>query len=157
MALLDEQLSELSAHASDAAICVPSLSKWSIGQHIEHTLIAISGMILALKKEHPGTGTGSRAPNEYRDLVMSTKSFPRGVVEAPDISRPSDSPSQQFLERLILKTRNRVGSPLDISPKSTLIHPIMDVMMRDEAIEFMTIHTAHHLVIIREISEAARS
>jgi len=149
---LSHQLTELEGFAPSAFVRQASVSKWSVGQQIEHTLIAISGMILALRKEHPGTG--SREPNMYRDTVMASKQFPRGQIEAPAISRPSENPSPEFLEKLLLKTRNRVGNPLEISEKATLIHPIMDVMYRDEAIEFMTIHTEHHLVIIREILEA---
>jgi len=87
---------------------------------------------------------------------METKTFPRGAIQAPDISLPSESPDSVFITRLINKTRSRLGNPLEIDSKSTLIHPIMDVMYRDEALEFMTIHTAHHLAIIREIV-AARS
>jgi hypothetical protein len=146
---LNGQLTELDNFTNSALVGRDSISKWSVGQHIEHSLIAISGMILALRKEHPGTG--SRAANLYRDTVMQSKEFPRGAIEAPAISRPSDNPSQEFLARLILKTRNRLGNPLAISEKATLIHPIMDVMYRNEALEFMTIHTEHHLKIIREI------
>lgn len=150
--LLFSQIDALEEYAKQADVCEPSVSLWSVGQQIEHTLIAISGMILALKKEHPGIG--HREPNAYRDMVMETKTFPRGAVQAPDISKPSEAPDSVFLKRTIAKTRNRLGNPLDISESATLIHPIMDVMYRDEAIEFMTIHTAHHLTIIKEIIEA---
>lgn len=150
--LLNSQIDELETLAASALIRKESVSNWSVGQQIEHSLIAISGMILALRKEHPGIG--SRSPNMYRDTVMATKQFPRGKIEAPAISRPSEDPDPAFLGRLIVKTRNRVGNPLDISESATLIHPIMDVMYRDEAIEFMTIHTEHHLKIVREILAA---
>ncbi|NQV72541.1 hypothetical protein HQ496_05420 [bacterium] len=146
---LNQQLTELDGFTNMTLIRQETISKWSVGQHIEHSLIAISGMILALRKEHPGTG--SRAPNVYRDSVMEAKQFPRGAIEAPAISRPSESPDQKFLQRMLIKTSNRVGNPLEISQKATLIHPIMNVMYRDEAIEFMTIHTEHHLKIIRDI------
>jgi len=136
-----------------AVLCRPEISKWSVGQHIEHCLIAISGMALALKKQHPGSG--SRGPNEYRDLVMETKKFPRGVVEAPAISHPGENRSVAFLHSLILKTRNRLGDPLSLAETSSIIHPIMNVMYRDEVLEFMTIHTAHHLLIIDEIMTSA--
>jgi hypothetical protein len=151
--LLNAQLDELASFSPSSDLRDVSISNWSVGQQIEHTLIAISGMILALRKEHPGSGT--REPNLYRDTVMETKTFPRGAIQAPDISLPSESPDSVFITRLINKTRSRLGNPLEIDSKSTLIHPIMDVMYRDEALEFMTIHTAHHLAIIREIVAAS--
>lgn len=150
--LLNEQLDVLNRLCSQADVRNESVSKWSVGQHIEHSLISMSAMTLALKKEHPGTG--KRDGNQYREMVLEHKSFPRGVVKAPEASHPSEHPSTDHLSKLILKTRNRLGNPLDIASGSTLIHPIMSVMYRDEALEFMTIHTAHHLSIINDILES---
>lgn len=149
---LFDQLNELEALISSSHIHRPELSGWSVGQHIEHSLIALSGMGLALRKEHPGDG--DRPPNEYRDLVLKTKTFPRGVVQAPDISRPSDNPDPALLSRSIAKTRSRLGNPLELAETSTIIHPIMNVMYRDEVLEFMVIHTGHHLNIIHDLIRA---
>ena len=53
---LYQQLDTLDGLIASAAARCPELSGWSVGQHIEHSLIALSKMSLALKKEHPGTG-----------------------------------------------------------------------------------------------------
>jgi len=150
---LYQQLDTLDGLIASAAARCPELSGWSVGQHIEHSLIALSGMSLALKKEHPGTG--ERPANAYRDLVLSTGSFPRGAVQAPEISRPSDNPDPSHLARVLAKTRSRLGNPLELAPTSTIIHPIMNVMYRDEVITFMAIHTGHHLTIIQDILNAS--
>jgi len=55
--LLNAQLDELASFSPSSDLRDVSISNWSVGQQIEHTLIAISGMILALRKEHPGSGT----------------------------------------------------------------------------------------------------
>ena len=150
---LEEQLKSFESLVASAHVRRPELSGWSVGQHIEHSLIALSGMGLALRKEHPGLG--ERPANEYRDLVLSTGTFPRGVVQAPDISIPSENPDPIHLTRMISKTRSRLGNPLELAETSTIIHPIMNVMYRNEVIEFMVIHTGHHLAIIKDLLKAS--
>lgn len=146
---INSQLDRIEALCTNVLKSSERVSKWSVGQHLEHMLLAISGMSIALRKNHPGSG--DRTTNTYRELVMKSGKIPRGVVQAPAVAQPSDHPDDRHIGRLILKTRNRFGSPLEISESATLIHPIMETMTRDEALTFMVIHNDHHLAIIADI------
>ena len=144
-----DQLQEFSRLSPQAEYRNQEVSGWSVGQQIEHVLIAMSGMALALRKEH--ISETQKADNQLKIEVLNSGSFPRGVIQAPEISRPREFVDQDDLKRLILKTSNRVSGLLDLSERSTIDHPILGQMSRDETIRFMVIHNDHHLSIIADI------
>ncbi len=144
-----DQLQELSSLSTRAEYRNQEVSGWSVGQQIEHVLIAMSGMALGLKKEC--LSKTQKADSPLKIEVLNSGSFPRGVIQAPEVSRPQDFVDHDGLKRLILKTSNRVSGLRDLSDKSTIDHPILGEMSRDETIKFMVIHNDHHLRIIADI------
>ena len=149
VAKLTEQLTEIESYVSRADRLQPGVSAWSIGQQLEQMLLAMTGIIRGL--QFTESHEGSREPNELRDYVFENNGFPRGIVQAPEAAIPSDEATEKSITRLLLKTRNRLGKILEIPVRSTMDHPILDIMTRNESIIFMTIHNDHHLAIVREI------
>ena len=143
------QMQEFSRLSPRAEYRNKEVSGWSVGQHIEHVLIAMSGMALALRRER--LSQTQKTDNQLKIEVLKSGSFPRGVIQAPEISRPREFVDHDDLKRLLLKTSNRISGLLDLSERSTIDHPILGEMSRDETIRFMVIHNDHHLKIIADI------
>ena len=144
-----DQIQEFSRLSPRAEYRNKEVSGWSVGQQIEHVLIAMSGMALGLKKER--LSETQQTENQLKTEVLNSGSFPRGVIQAPEISRPRDFVDHDDLKRLILKTSNRVTGLLNLSERSTIDHPILGLMSRDETIRFIVIHNDHPLRIIADI------
>jgi len=150
---LESLLSTLSDEIENTAVSDSSISGWSVGQQIYHVLIVLSGMAVALRREQDATG--GRSSNNYLDAILETGSIPRGHFVAPAAVQPSEQPSTTDLNRLLLKTRKRISGLLGLDPKSTVIHPILGPIDRDESLRFMVIHTNHHQAIIKDILVSA--
>ena len=144
-----DQMQEFSRLSPRAEYRNEEVSGWSVGQQIEHVLIAMSGMALALRKER--LSKTRKVDNQLKIDVLNSGSFPRGVIQAPEISLPRVFVNHDDLKRLLLKTSNRISGLLDLSKRSTIDHPILGEMSRDETIRFMVIHNDHHLKIIADI------
>ena len=129
-----------------------TVSKWSVGQQVEHVLKATSAFAVLLLRNRSAGRSGLQNP--LKDTVLQKGSFPRGLVQAPDVTQPSENPSEASLHDLLRKTRNRVGRLEHSDRDSVAHHPYLGDMSCDEVVEFLAIHLRHHLSIIREIVKA---
>ena len=132
-----DQMQEFSRLSPRAEYRNEEVSGWSVGQ------------ALALRKER--LSKTQKVDNQLKIDVLNSGSFPRGVIQAPEISLPRVFVNHDDLKRLLLKTSNRISGLLDLSKRSTIDHPILGEMSRDETIRFMVIHNDHHLKIIADI------
>jgi len=146
---LYDQLDEMEGSLPRASATDDTVSGWSVGQQIEHTLSALSAMSVALRRGR--NEADGRRPNRFLALVLESGTIQRGRVKAPSAMLPSDHPDKKNLQRLILKTRNRISILGGLPPQASFVHHILGPMHRDEALQFMSIHTEHHLKIIRDI------
>jgi len=153
MPTLTGQLDELEGYLSKTANVNDSVSAWSVGQQIEHTLSALSAMSVALRRGR--NEADDRRPNRFLAMVLESGTIQRGRVKAPKAMLPSELPEEKALQRLILKTRKRVSVLEELPPEASFVHHILGPMHRNEALLFMTIHTEHHLKIIRDILQEA--
>lgn len=88
--------------------------------------------------------------------LLDAGAFPRGIVDAPDVTKPSDSPTEAAIQRALLKCRKRVDRLATVQPDATAVHPYLGPMQRDEVIDFLLIHLKHHLSIIDDIVKAEK-
>ena len=148
---LDDLASEIANLVSQGACYSTAVSAWTVGQHLEHTLISISSCIKGLLYQTPFVGV--REKNEYRDYLFKHESIPRGAIAAPAVAMPSSDATEKTITRLLRKTSNRIRVFSDIVENRTILHPIMGVLSRDECAHFLVIHTRHHLAIIADIMQ----
>jgi len=147
------EIDRIAAFVPSAGLLAKDVSKWSIGQHIEHVAKATSAIAVALLRHK----ASSLPPddNPLKSTLLDQGSFPRGIVDAPDITLPSEEIRSEALESLLLKTRNRVGKLDGLQPEAAAEHHYLGMMQRDESIEFLAIHLRHHISIIEDIVKAS--
>lgn len=149
---VQERLVEVESFLPDWQLQVDSVSKWTVGQQIEHILKATSAFTVMLLRNRSSDGDQDELP--LKRLFMRKKMIPRGRIESPDVALPAPDTSQEALHSLLLKCRNRVSRLSEVSEDAVAMHPYLGEMRRDEIVEFLSIHLDHHLAIIRDIKNA---
>jgi hypothetical protein len=77
--------------------------------------------------------------------------LPRGKVTAPESVSPQGTITINTLQTHYDEALATVEKLPALAEKKHFNHPILGTMNRDETIKFLTIHTEHHLKIIRDI------
>ena len=151
--------------ASDRTVLearAPSLSNWSVKDHLEHLWAANEGIVTWIERACAGDpDLDSRgSPNLFGRIVLLAGAFPRGRGKAPDRTLPKGMDADELAEgsRLI---RARVealeGSlPQVQAARATRNHFAFGDLTAAQWLRFTAIHNHHHQKIIRDIL-AARS
>lgn len=146
---LTDCLDRVSLRLPDAEVRTPSVSGWSVGQHIEHVLRATSAFIVLILRNRKPDGRGIQRAIKHE--LLEKGQMPRGVADAPEATLPGTNTNQGDLEMLLLKTRKRVLQMGSVEADAVADHPYLGEMNRDEIIRFMEIHLEHHLSIMDDI------
>lgn len=160
MTELTETLAQLRRYAERAAASAPSVSAWTVGDHIEHVLIVCGGFAVALvsgrvkRTSHDQTGADekkNRLQAYSKRRVLDTGRIPRGTVTAPPAGEPKGGLDTGTLQRLMDKTEARLARAATV-PETTLAHhPLLGELTRNEVFRFLDVHARHHMAIIDEI------
>ncbi len=127
-----------------------AVSASGVGWHIEHSLITIQRIIRAVKASDPGTYKWSFKFNRMRVLV--TKTIPRGVAKAPQVVIPQGQTDEATLRASVSKALEMTKEIAFIQRNQNFTHPYLGQLNKRAAIQFLEIHTHHHLKIIRDIT-----
>lgn len=145
------QIAELRDLIEDAEVQDGSVSAWSVGMHIQHCALSMSGIAKQLLgcDEKPLGG-----PTSIGWLVLKTRQIPRGGAQAPEgtIPRPDETP--EALNGMLTLAATLVEQVPDIAEDSWFQHFALGFLTRDRALRFVEIHNEHHLAIIEDILKA---
>ncbi len=133
MEKLKKLIQDLESKIPNQEMFNPTISKSSVGWHIEHTLLTMNLVIGALQKSNPENY--KRTFNFYRILVFAMNKIPRGKAKAPKIVQPKEDFNIESLR----------------SHKNYFEHPYFGHLTLKPTIKFLKIHTNHHLQIINDI------
>ena len=126
-----------------------SVSKSTIGWQIDHSLRVFNGIISILKKSD--TDNYKWKFNFPRAIVLTFKNIPRGKANAPKNVRTYDEILKQDLINQLEIAKKLVLDLNGLHKKSNFIHPYFGVLNLKQSINFIEIHTTHHLKIINDI------
>ncbi len=127
-----------------------NVSAASVGWHIEHSLLVANGIISALKKSDPAQYKWQF--NFPRFVVMTVlNKIPRGRGKAPESVRPKGDFTIESLKAKAEATIERLSELNGIDSNSNFKHPYFGQLNLKLAIQFIEIHTQHHLNIIDDI------
>jgi hypothetical protein len=134
---------------------VEKVSKWCVGQHLEH--LAITGLAVMNRIEG---ATANPPPNVNEKLtglgigVLMASRIPRGVADAPEFIKPSqDLKNYGELMSKWCVAFEPLGKRLDELEKcpGKMPHPVAGFLTCYEWLRFLQIHQQHHLDIIRDM------
>lgn len=154
------------ALAEDARVCkacAPSVSEWSVANHLEHLLLAdrwmfgwIESVVGAEASDESADPSGSPSPLGY--VVLSTGFIPRGRGRAPDRTCPSDLAVSEILAGFrelraqVEALEPRLGEVDALA--LTREHPVLGRFTPARWLRFAHVHHAHHEKIVRDILSA---
>ena len=146
-ALIDELESKI-AHSDKLN---QSVSAASVGWHLDHTLLATDKIIGGLKSSDPAAYKSGF--NSKKLLVFTLKKIPRGKAKAPDSVQPS-SITIDGIKTKLEAVRAKIKALPDLHPRNYIVHPVFGHLDTKNTIQFLEIHTRHHLQIINDIIKA---
>ena len=147
--MTESTLTTIEHHIPSFAASDPSVSAWSVGMQLHHSLLATNRIARAVVESVPG----EQRPifNLLRMLVLFVGDFPRGRGKAPKASWPSDDVTEAELRTLLESGRDALAQAAEADAKAWWKHFAFGVMRRDTAIKFVHIHNRHHLKIVDDI------
>lgn len=146
---LNEMVSELENNIPFYDTAKMEVSEGTVGWHIEHSLLTLNGVTSSLIKSNPKDYKWTF--NLVRIIVLTTKKIPRGRAKSPKIVRPQGNIDKKELEIHLSKTREQIKSLEFLSKDNYFEHPFFGNLKLKQTINFLEIHTHHHLEIIRDI------
>ena len=136
------------------------VSKWTIGQQLEHLLLSDSTIFdrfdrLIDGREGPAPGGVTMVGR----MVLATGFIPRGRGKAPEAVRPAGRDAAD-IEAGLHRLRQRCAElreqlPLLEEAGWRCRHPYFGALDIGEWMRFMDVHHRHHLKIVRDIRKAA--
>ena len=125
-----------------------TVSKSSIGWHIEHIFLTTTLVIEALNKSNPSNYKWRF--NVPKLIVFTFKKIPRGRAKAPKIATP-ETFNEQILREHFKSVMIKVQELNNIDKDKYFKHPFFGHLKLNEAIKFLEIHAEHHLKIVHDI------
>jgi hypothetical protein len=154
MIKLEDLVSKLESKISDYEFINPSISKGSVGWHIEHSLLTLNLIIDALSKSNPNDY--KRRFDIRRSIVIFLGKIPRGRVKAPAVVQPTANFNPDTLQQHIFISREKIKTLEHLSQGHFFTHPFLGDFKLKQAVKFLKVHTKHHLDIIYDIVKSKK-
>ncbi|MFT5292087.1 MAG: hypothetical protein ACI8QS_002922 [Planctomycetota bacterium] len=138
----------------------PKSSNWSPAQHLFHVLLANEMSLknaesLVARKGMLIRPFGSLSPGA--EAIIARGRIPRGAAESPRFVRPRDQVDLSFVRDLVKSTLAQIkaldAGAVEDAP-DCVPHQILGDLSAAQWLRFARMHTAHHLVIVRELLAA---
>lgn len=131
-----------------------NVSAKGVDWHIDHSLKVIVNSCEGLKKSDPSTYI--MEDNTTRDRIFKTGSILRGVAKAPKAATAEGAVQIAELRNQVILAKKQIDEMQSISENSHFMHPYFGSLNLKLAIQFLCIHTDHHLKIMHDIIDENR-
>lgn len=129
-----------------------SVSKGSVGWHVEHSLLVLNTIIKAMDASNP---TDYRSTFSFaKHYVLTFRKIPRGRIQAPKSVRPAEGFTADSIKQHFTTAHSALGKLEAFEKNKFFKHPFFGSLNKKAAIRFLEIHTSHHLGIINDIVKA---
>ncbi len=143
------QLKKLEAALAHADVLNAKVSKANVAWHIDHSLRVIIGICTTLINSNPTEYKWEFS--FWRTVIMFSGRMPRGKGKAPKAVVANDAITTQSITKQLTKAKQAIQQ-LDTLPANSFFkHPYFGLLNLKPSIEFLHLHTKHHLRIIDDI------
>ncbi|WP_439506386.1 DUF1569 domain-containing protein [Sediminibacterium sp.] len=149
MKKLIQYVNELQTYIAQADMLNEKVSGSSVGWHIDHSLLVLSQIIAAMEASDPANYQYQF--NLKRFFAFSLNRFPRGVAKAPKQVRPTETFNASNTIHAFETIVPRLTVLENLASNQFFLHPFFGKLNKNAAIKMLTIHTAHHILIIKDI------
>jgi hypothetical protein len=140
---------QLESSISFSDMMAPTISKVSVGWHIEHILLSFNEYVDLLSKSNPKEYKWKF--NFLRNVVLLTNLIPRGFGKSPKDMLPNTKIDKQNLVTLISSTRKNILHFEQLPKDKFIEHPVFGQLKLIQTLSFLDTHAYHHLKIIDDI------
>ena len=158
-----KRIERVSALDSDTLLTKSdSISAWSPGDHAFHVILACDLSLRNARSLVLDRGRLVREPEDRKDealTILHRGRIPRGKAQAPRFVTPPARLDLDLLRTLtdeVQTARAELAkdvAQLEKAPR-TVPHQLLGDLTAQEWVRFARLHTAHHLVILRELLRA---
>ena len=152
MQKLSAYIKALAKNVQHAEKINPAVSSSSVGWHVQHSLMVISGITNQLKKSDPLQYKYSF--NKLRTLVFLMNKIPRGKGKSPSVVNPAEVLSTLDLQAMVESLKIIVEELKTFPKHSHFNHPYLGMLHLNSSLKFLNIHTHHHLKIIKDVVQS---
>lgn len=149
MQKLVQYINELKTFLPSAYILNEKVSSSSVGWHIDHSLLVISQIIAAMEASDPANYQFQFSLKRF--LAFSMNRFPRGVAKAPKQVKPTEAFNEMNTIAAFGNIMHRLSVLENLAPNQFFTHPFFGKLNKKATIKMLSIHTAHHILIIKDI------
>ena len=152
------ELDLLRGYLDSAEIIAPSVSKWSIGEQIEHLLFVDARTCERIANPSPSNQIEIRRATLLSRLPVMLGFIPRGKIKAPEVAIPKKISKDALVAELGLVKERVMNLPTIeqelLESRDLIPHPRLGGLTRKEWLRFLQVHQHHHLKIIQDILRA---
>lgn len=142
-------LNEMNSLIANHETVKQSVSKSSVGWHLDHNLKVINNVIKALQESDPDNYKNNFS--FFGKLFFSINFFPRGKAKAPKYVRPPEVISKSDIISQLNLAKQNMESISHLDKNAYFKHPLFGNINTKRVNRFLEIHTNHHLKIVRDI------
>lgn len=153
---LDKRKSRLKAKLDEVASYVAvgdsknsEVSEAAVSWHIDHIFLVVNQIYKTLEQSEESNFKSEF--NIKRAYVFTFNKMPRGIATAPESVRPKENVGNGTIQVHYDQALTTVEQFSDLPEEKHMNHPVFGTLNRDKTLKFLTIHTEHHLKIIRDI------
>lgn len=147
--MLEQELTCIKENLKNFEIQNFSVSKATVGWHLDHSLKVINGVIGMLESSNPKDY--NRSFNFVRFIVFLKGSFPRGRAKSPKRVLPPEIIIKEAIEKQLLAAEQNLKIIPALHENQHFSHPIFKQLNKKKTLKFLKLHTQHHLKIIEDI------
>lgn len=125
------------------------ISGETIGWHIAHSCQVINTITNAIVNSDPSKAKPKFSGAYY--LLLLTNHIPRGKAKAPKIVIPEKSISKEEIIKEIEIAKANLQTLASTQKNKYFTHPIFGDLNVSKTLRFFSVHTNHHLKIIKDI------
>ena len=126
-----------------------TISKSDVAWQIDHSLKVINLVIEATANSNPKEY--KRRFNKWRLFLFTLGYIPRGKARAPKIVKPPEVISIADLNTQVQLAKKNVERLNPLDKNANFTHFVFGQLNKAKTIQFLQLHTNHHLKIIRDI------
>lgn len=151
---LTQLVLQLENQIPHASFSNPAISASTVGWQIEHSLLSVNLITERLKKSNPKEYVWKFNIGRY--MILTTQKIPRGRAQAPDVVQPKADFNTDSLKAAIARARESIKELNTLDSNQYFEHPYFGKLNLKPAIQFLQIHTQHHLAIINDIIKTSK-
>jgi hypothetical protein len=146
-----DRIADLCGRCNDVAL---GISRWSVGNHIEHVLKVDRAVVELLRAPKPPSGAVG-GPGLVARLILITGWIPRGRAKASPASLPEMTdyaelrPQVEEASKAVAALEPLAGAIA--SDPARYPHPVLGGLTRTQWLRFLEVHQMHHWKIMRDI------